>query len=208
MGFGSIVGALAGPVVGGLFSAMGQRDANQANRKLAKKQQQFQERMSNTAVQRRMADLDAAGINPILAGRYDASTPPGQMATMGSELGAGVQGAHTAAQMKVMAEQIKNIMQDTSLKKSQSEYVQSQDALAQAQTNSEILRALGITTANQIAELDRQVKALGIPSVKAESDLWKWLAQADLDEQLKALGKAAPLVAQVIRLFIVRGVNK
>ena len=91
-----------GGAVGGLFGYKGQKDANIASAQQAKQQMDFQREMSNTAVQRRMADLKKAGINPILAGSKEASSPAGQQAPVGNKAQASMNSALNAAQLEKM----------------------------------------------------------------------------------------------------------
>lgn len=72
-------GAIAGSAALSMGGAMYQ---NRENRKQAEAQMDFQERMSNTAYQRQMADMKAAGLNPLLGLGSGASTPSGAMAQM------------------------------------------------------------------------------------------------------------------------------
>jgi Flp pilus assembly protein TadB len=140
VGLSTAAGALG--ALGGYF---GQREANQTNRdiasrqtrasqEMAREQMQFQERMSNSAYQRSIADLDAAGLNPLLALGGGASAPSGSMGsapitTVQNELSSGVASAAQAAQLAIQTkkakEELSNLKSDTAKKNAETQATKS-----------------------------------------------------------------------------------
>lgn len=119
-----------GSSITSMFNMNSQDKTNEENARQAQMNRDFQERMSNTAYQRGMSDMRAAGLNPILAyQKGGASSPSGAQAAMvapkiegnpvGEAVNTGLAVRRSAQELENMKATNSNIQADTALKAGQ-----------------------------------------------------------------------------------------
>lgn len=181
MSFGDSGGILPALVLGGLSFA-GQMSANSANRDIAdaatasnaaeaQKNRDFQERMSNSSYQRGMADMKAAGLNPLLAfSQGGASTPSGSTgsaatAHMENALAPAVNSAVQGLQLHTALEQTQS---QTSLNRAIEKTNQTQQLKNVADATTSARQAEKLASENSLLKKN-------IPRAEAQNKLEGWL---------------------------------
>jgi len=124
-------------------SLFGQNQTNQMQAEMMQQQQSFQERMSSTAYQRASADMQAAGLNPMMmfnsgsAASTPAGASPSPMVKSGLDADSMQKSISSAVQQKVASATIDNLVAQNAKIKAETLTEGNRPALLSAQTDTE-----------------------------------------------------------------------